>query len=273
MNFKKIGLTCSALLLLSAVSLAAFAQDNGQAGAQGQPGQPGGRQGRQGGQGRQGFGQGRGGGLVMLPVAYMDSYLKLTGEQKSKITEIQAKYKEDSKGLMPAPGAQGAQVDPQARRDAMQKRMEMMTQADKDLQAVLTDDQKKLIPELNKGMQTFRSLGIPVEVVGDLKLTDTQMEKLNTLSADSQKEMMTKMQEARQNANGDRTAMMQMMQDAQKATHEKARLILTTSQRTKLDAYLKDHPQPQGGGRGNFGIRPGGAAPGGAPPAGNPPLI
>ncbi len=255
MNFKKLSLTCTALFLLSAVTLTAFGQAADPAAA------PAGRQGRGQGGGRQQGG--RGGALVMLPLGFMDTVLKLDADQKTKITDIQAKYKEDAKAFTPAAPVAGAPpADPAARQEMMQKRGAAVAQADKDIQAVLTDDQKKLIPDLNKATQTLRTVGIPVEVVGDLKLTDPQAAKMTTIADDSQKEMMAKMTEARQGGNVDRAAMMQMMQDATKATHEKARLVLTSSQRTKLDAYLKDHPQPVGGrGFGGFG----GGRPGGAP--------
>jgi Spy/CpxP family protein refolding chaperone len=251
MKFGKIGLTCATLFLLSAVSLAAFAQDNGQAAAPA----AGARQGR--GQG----GYQRGGTLATLPVSLMDSYLKLTSDQKSKITAIQTQYKADVKALMPAPADAGAPADPQARRDMMQKSREVSTKADADIKAVLTPEQTPMLDTMNKDLQTYNAVGIPAEILGEVKLTADQKAKITTIADDSRKEMQSKMQELQN--GGDRQAMMQAMQGMQKATHDKAMEALDLSQKNKVELYLKDHPQPQGG-RGGFG---GGRRPGaGAPP-------
>lgn len=256
MKFGKIGLTCASLLLLSAVSLAAFAQDNGQAGAAA-PG--GGRQGR--GQFRGPGGFNRGGGLVTIPVSMLESYLKLTSEQKDKIAAIQTQYKADTKSLVPP---QGGQPDPQAMAELRQKRQAASTKADADIKALLTEDQTKMIDPMNKDLQSYRMVGIPVEVLPELKLTSSQRTKIAAIADESQKERMAKMQEFQQNGGGDRQAMMQAMQEMQKATHDKVMDVLTLSQKNKLEAYLKDHPQPQG--RGGFGGGRRGGAGAGAPP-------
>jgi len=253
MKFGKIGLTCAALFLLSAVSLTAFAQAGGQAGA-GAPGQPGGRQGR-------GQGGGRGAALATIPIATLDSYLKLTADQKAKITAIQAQYKEDMKAFVPAQG--GTPPDPQTAQDMRQKSRAVSTKADADIKAVFTDDQTKAVDTMNKDLQAYRGVGIPVEILPDLKLTEDEHTKIATIADDSQKEMAAKRQEAQQ-AGGDPAAMRQAMTDMRKATHDKIIAVLTTSQKATLEAYLKDHPQPQFGGAGGGRRAPGGAA--GAPP-------
>ncbi|MCW3101136.1 MAG: hypothetical protein JWL77_6754 [Chthonomonadaceae bacterium] len=244
MKFGKIGLTCVSLFLLSAVSIAALAQGAGQPGAPGGGGRQGGGQ-----RGRQGT------PLVTVPVSVMDSYLKLTADQKAKIAAIQTQYKADVKDLVPA---QGAQPDPQAMQEMFQKRQAASTKADADIKAVLTDTQTPMVADMTKDLQSYNAVGIPVGVLGDLKLTADQKTKLAAIATDSQKEMQAKRQEAQ--ANGARLDR-QTMQDMQKATSEKAMAVLTTSQKTTLDAYVKTHPQPQFGGGGR---RPGGAA--GAPP-------
>jgi len=254
MKFGKIGLMCASLFLLSAVAVTSFAQGNGVAAGGG------GRRQRQGGQGG---GQRRGGGLTLatIPVATLDSYLKLTAEQKTKITAIQTQYAADIKALAPAaPADPNAQPDRQALQEMMQKRNEAGMKATSDIKAVLTDDQSKLVPDMTKELGAFQSAGIPVGVVSDLKITPEQKTKITTISTDSQKEIAAKRQEAQ--ANGGQVDR-QAMQDLQKAANEKIQAVLTEDQKTKLAAYLKAHPQPQFGGRGG-GRRPGGA--GAAPP-------
>lgn len=259
MKFGKIGLTCTALFLLSAVSLTAFAQGAGQAGA-----------GAPGGGGRQGGGRQRGqrGGLVTIPVSTLNTYLKLTTEQKEKITSIQTQFKEDAKSFAPVPGAQ---VDQQAAQEMRTKSRAASTKAEADIKALLTEEQTKMIDAMNKDIQAFGMVGIPVEVLPDLKLTASERMQIAAIADESQKTQMAKMQEFQQNGGGDRQAMTQAMQDMRKATHDKVMDILTIPQKTRLEAYLKDHPQPQGG-RGGFGGggRRGGAG-AGAPPGGAPP--
>lgn len=260
MKFGKIGLTCATLFLLSAVSLSAFAQDNGAGAAPA----GGGRQGRGQGRGQGGFQRG-GASLATVPVATMDSYLKLTGDQKTKITAIQTQYKADTKDLVFQPGGQ---QDPQAMQEMFQKRQAATTKADTDIKAVLTADQTKMLPDMNKELGALRQLGIPAEVLGDLKLTADQKTKLTTIATDSQKDMAAKRQEAQ--ANGGRIDR-QAMQDMQKATTDKAMAVLDLTQKNKLEAYLKEHPQPRGfgGGAGGGGRRQRGGAAGGA----NPPTL
>ncbi len=243
MKFGKIGLTCATLFLLSAVSLTAFAQAGGQAGAPGGGRQGGGQRGQRGGM-----------TLATIPISVLDTYLKLTADQKTKIGAIQTQYKADVKALMPAPADAGAAPDPQARRDMMMKQREVSTKADTDIKAVLTDDQTKMVPDMTKELTAFRGAGIPVEVMGDMKITADQKTKITTISTDSQKDMQAKFQEAQ--ANGGQVDQ-QAMQDLRKATHEKIMAVLTPSQKTMLETYLKDHPQPQGGGRrGGAGAAP-----------------
>lgn len=263
MNFKKIGLTCAAFFLLSAVSIAAFAQDNG-AGAAGGAAGGGGRRQRQGG-----FGGQRGGmnTLATVPVATLDSYLKLTADQKAKIKTIQDQYTTDTKALAtPGGAAGGAGVDRQALQEARQKRQEAATKADTDIKAVLTEDQTKMLPDMNKELQALNTVGIPAGALGDLKLSSDQKTKITTIATDAQKDMQAKMQEARQNGG---QIDPQAMQDMRKSASDKAMAVLNADQKTKLEAYLKEHPQPRFGGFGGQGggrRQRGGAAGGANPP-------
>jgi len=254
MKFGKIGLMCASLFLLSAVAVTSFAQGNGAVAGGG------GRRQRQGGQGG---GQRRGAGapLVATPLSVLDSYLKLTAEQKTKITAIQTQYAADMKTLTPPPPAAGEMPDRQAMQEARTKQREAGTKADTDLKAVLTDDQTKLIPDMNKELAAYGAAGIPAGVLPDLKLTADQKTKITTIATDSQKEMQAKFQEAQANGGQvDQAA----MQEMRKASTDKVNAVLTDAQKTTLAAYRKAHPVQQGRGGFGGGRRPGGAA--GAPP-------
>src|SRR5262249_12006153 len=150
-----IGWIGAALALLMALSVTAFAQ--------GEPGQGGG----QGGGRRFGRQGGRGMGLAMIPVAALDAELKLSADQKTKITAIHAKFEADTKDLRPQPGAQPDQAN-------FQKLRELSQQANQDIQAVLTDQQKAKLPVATRNLMMLRTVGIPIQVYGDLKLTDSQ---------------------------------------------------------------------------------------------------
>src|SRR5205809_6429627 len=87
----------------------------------------------QGGQGQRGGGRVS---LATLPIKALDATVKLTDDEKSKITAIQEKYKTDAQALRPA---QGAQPDPANR----QKMRDLSTKANTDIEAVLTKEQNE----------------------------------------------------------------------------------------------------------------------------------
>ena len=92
----------------------------------------------------QGRRQGRGGRgaatLTSLPVDALDAILKLTPDQKTKITAIREKLTNDTRGLQQP----GQPPNP--------KVGELRTQATKDIEAVLTDEQKMKWTEARKDL-------------------------------------------------------------------------------------------------------------------------
>ena len=212
MRFGKMGLACAATLVLASAGISVFAQaaPGGAAG--------GARQGR-------GGGQGRGMGLTQIPVGVLAHELKLTDDQKTKITDIQTKFAEDMKAATAA--AAGGQVDRQAMG-------EKRTQATKDIEAVLTDDQKAKLPEVLKTLGVYNTVGIPVGALPDLKLTADQKTKI----AEIGKEATEKMTAARQAAQGggDPQAGRDAMMAARKDATDKVTALLTDTQKTALKA-------------------------------------
>src|SRR5690242_9827423 len=91
MQSRKLAFLCAAAAVLMTVTASAFAQNP--------PGQ------RRAGQG-QGRNRGRGVSLATLSVSTLDAVVKLTPEQKTKLTAIHDKYETDAKPLRPQPGAQ-----------------------------------------------------------------------------------------------------------------------------------------------------------------------
>ena len=183
----------------------------------------------QGGGGRQG---GRQMSLASLPVATLDSIVKLTPAQKTKITPIHDNYVKQMTALRPQQGQQPAP-------DAMQKWRDLGTQTSKSIEDLLTPAQKTKLADARKEMGMYRMAGIPTGLYGQIKLTADQKTKLQELQ-----KSMTPAQ-----GSMDRTAMRTAMQ----AGREKAAALLTPAQKTQIEKYRKDHPQEQFGGRGQGG--------------------
>ena len=248
-TLKRFGIG-AALLVAASLSFTALAQG---AGAQAAAGQAGGGRG----------GQGRGGGgaapsLSTLPAAYLASALTLTDEQKTKIQAIQDKVRTDMADLR-KPDANGQRPN---RAELQPKITALNDQAKKDIEAVLTPAQVKTAAKVLKSAGVYNTIGIPLPVLADLKLTSEEETKLAAIvdaATKDQEPTVKALAEAR--TAGDQAKMQELgqtMQTARQATREKAMAVLTEEQKATLAQYQKDHP------RGNRGTRP--AAPA-APPA------
>jgi len=242
MRVLKLGSICAVLVLGSCVAGSVLAQDNAGAPGAGAPG--GGRQ------GRGGFGQGRFGApqisLANIPVDLLTKELKLTDDQKTSVEKVRTKMRADMQAMAPAPGTQ---VD---FRELQQKSRAINEQANKDIEAVLNDDQKKQAPELVKTLQTVQTLRIPVQTYSDLKLTDDQKKKLAALAADVEKDRAAKMQEmqaARQAGDQDKMREIMTSMRGNGQPDEKTLAVLTADQKEIVQKYIKEHPQPAGGRR------------------------
>jgi hypothetical protein len=113
---------------------------------------------------------------------------------------------------------------------------EAAEKASKEIEAVLTEDQRKHIPELRKAMRTLRDAFIPPPAVARIGLTSKQIAQL---------------------ASG----------AGQQWGREKVRAILTNDQQAQIDPWLRNGGRPGGpGGPPPFGGPDGG--PGFGPPNG-----
>ena len=164
------------LALLLAISAPVVAQTAPAAGGARQGG---------GGQGR------RGANLNTMPVTTLDYVVTLKDDQKTKITEIQTKLKEDLKG---------------ATGDTAKIR-ELNTKATTDIQAILTDDQKTKLKD-NAPMLGLlqQSRAIPLAALPDVKLTDDQKAKIKDAMKDTQDKLTAA-------PRGDRTARQTVLAD------------------------------------------------------------
>jgi Spy/CpxP family protein refolding chaperone len=174
------------------------------------------------GQGGQRRGGGRGVSLATLPIKTLDSVLTLTADQKTKVTAIQEKYAADVKPLRPA---QGQPADPAN----TAKLRELSQQATKDIEAVLTDEQKTKWADARKEFALYTLAGIPAPLYGEVKLTGDQKTKLEAIQKETTEKLQGAPQDQRRTIN----------QDAR----QKAGDILTADQKAAVEKYNKEHPR------------------------------
>jgi protein CpxP len=209
---KKNVIHFGAIVAMAMVSDATIAQTPPQT-----PGQNPNQNQNQAGQGR---GQGRRGGrisLATLPVATLDTALKLTADQKTKVTAIQEKYRTDSQALRPA---QGAQPDPAN----AQKLRELTMKTNTEIEAILSKDQNEKFKEIVKELTGITRAGIPAALALELDLTADQKAKIEAIA----KETQTKVQ-----SGGDRRAAME-------EARTKIDAILTAEQKAKRDKFMAE---------------------------------
>lgn len=152
------------------------------------------------------------------------------------------------------PGGPGGFGGPGGRPNIDFKKMEdLNTKATSKIEAVLTPAQKKALPGVIKEIGAMQMVQIPVETLGELKLTADQKSKIVGIAEKSQKDLQEKMK----SANGDFRSMMPIFQAARDKTHADVMLVLTAPQKATVEKYEKEHPRRGFGGGG----RRGGGAP------------
>jgi Spy/CpxP family protein refolding chaperone len=150
----------------------------------------------------------------------------------------------------------------------MQAMMEKMRTASektgKEIEGVLTSAQKAKLPGVLKQLDTVRGAGIPMGAAPDLNLTPDQLNKLEALSKDRQKQMESLRGAGGQGGGGD---MMQRFQQMRAENQKKVDAILTAPQKAALKKYEDAHPRRGfgGGGGAGFGGGGGGRSGGGRP--------
>jgi hypothetical protein len=253
--------------LLFALSTAALAQGPG-----GPPPPPGGGPGGGPGFGGPG-GPGRGpGGPMMfgmmgrpevsaatLPLPVLERTLSLTADQKTAVQGILDKLNEDRRAAMPRfePGGE------RPTRESIEAAMTKVRTSEKDaaakIEAGLSGDQKKKLADVIAEAKLLASVGIPLEVTGDLGLTADQKQKLAAAAP-------------KERTPADGPPDFQAMQAEREALRAKVDAILTDAQKEKVRAARpRGGGGRRGGGFGGPGGGPGGPGRGPGGPGGPPP--
>jgi len=204
-------------------------------------------QGPGGGRGRGGMGFGAGGfggmdKFGLLRLEQVQTELKVTAEQKEKITAAQKTLSEEMRAAMPARQA-GQQLTPEERQKRMEestkKRQEITTANEKKLDALLNADQVKRLNQIalqQKGVQALKDKA----VVDALKITAEQTKKVDEAIKWGQEEQQ-KLFSAPGGTPGERpnreamTARMEKMQALRKEIETKAMAALTDAQKKQFE--------------------------------------
>jgi Spy/CpxP family protein refolding chaperone len=161
---------------------------------------------------------GRQTGISSLPVEAIDTIVTLNAEQKTKITTIQDKLKEDSK----------------AANGDRQKMGELRTQANTDLKAVLTPSQTKSLDAALPALTMLnQSRVVPYGALAEVKLTKDQMGKIADIAKAEQEKL-------KGVTGADRRTKMQEVNADFKTQVDP---ILTKEQKDILAKYEAAHPR------------------------------
>jgi len=158
------------------------------------------------------------------------------------------------------PGGPGGRqgFNPEEMQAIMQK-MNALDKATNDkINAVLTDDQKAMLPGVVQLVGALQSGGIQPPALTVLNLTSVQKKQAIAIA----KETDQAVQEAMQDQD------FEAARAARGKSREKVQALLTADQKTALAKFAKDHPQPRFGGPGGPGGRQGGPGGPGGPPGG-----
>ncbi len=201
-------------------------------------------QGQGRGQGRgQGMGMGGGGGGIMLLSSKdVQTDLKMTEDQISKVKELQEKQR----GMF----GELRDLSPEERREKMQEMQKKMTE---DLNKILSEVQQKRLKQLGY-QSTHKTAGLGAllrnqDFASAIELNDEQKDALRAIQEDMRK-MMEEMR-----GGGDPQEMRTKMQEMRKANDQKLEKLLTDAQRSKMKELMGE---PFKGEFPTFGRRPGG---------------
>jgi Spy/CpxP family protein refolding chaperone len=176
-------------------------------------------------------GRGRGGGPDMLSMPEVQTELKLSDEQKTKVMTLLDQLREERQ-------QQGQELRDLSQEERQKRGAEMRAAANKLVNAILNADQQKRYRQLRLQQQGMSAL-TEKDVADELKLTDEQRTKIQGI----QDEQMANMRSAFQRGGGDGgrpdfSAVRQRMEAMRKQTDEKIAAVLTDDQKKQWKDML-----------------------------------
>jgi Spy/CpxP family protein refolding chaperone len=157
-----------------------------------------------------------------MPLDYLKANLALKAEQEPKIKEIQEQYRKDMREAM-----QGG-----ISADSATKLRELGKKANEGITALLTEEQKKKAPEVIKEAQAFLQVGMRLEALMVLKLTEDQKKKFLEIGDKAQKEMADLPREERRTKG----------REIRQRVTEEASKLLTEEQKKALEKFNEENP-------------------------------
>ncbi len=174
-----------------------------------------------------GFGRMGGGGANILAMPEVQSELKLSDEQKTKVTDMVTKLRQARQGG----GQDFRSLSPEERAKMQADRR---AEEEKQVGGILNADQQKRYHQLTLQRQGLSAV-LDKPVADELKLTDEQRTKIEAARTEQMTEMRSLFQGG---AGGDRTAMREKMMAMQKQMDEKIAAILTDDQKKQWKEML-----------------------------------
>ncbi len=196
--------------------------------------------------------------VARIPVEFLATGLQLTAAQTSKIAQIQQTLRGNRPGGPGGPppqegeGPNGQPPNPQGMRGNMGQMQVMEQKAVKEVEAILTAEQRKQVPALLKEADALRQAGLPPVLSGRLALTAAQKQKIAALrgSGNGTPPDPKKIEQARK--SGKFGAAWEASRSRGNGNgweqgREKVLAVLTPEQRKAIAAFEKAHPRTQGG--------------------------
>jgi hypothetical protein len=219
--------------------------------------------------------------LVNAPITAMTRYFGLTEEQAKKIEEIQKNARPDfrsmiQEGIKLTEGDGQTTTTPDGRtvrtfsirldpekakemeakaRERAAKMQEDFERAEKEIELVLTPEQRPGVNPFLRDLELFQGALLPAELIRDLDLNGPQKRKLQIIVRDARAQREQRMQQvvAQVRQSGDASGIRAGLSGWREEVREKSLAVLTPAQRAIVEKWEKENPP-------KFGI-PGGGGP------------
>lgn len=215
--------------------------------------------------GGRGFGGRQGGAnqystLMLINRTDVQEDLKLTDDQKTKLTELRESMRTQGGGFNRGGGNGGGETSQADREAAMKAFRERMAENEKKVKEILTADQVTRLGEIRVQFMAERAI-LDEDVQKKLNLTDDQKAKIKEANT-RYSEAMASVQQKMRNQEIDRTQATEARQTNDKALGEDLKKILTSAQSDQLKTlggkeFKRDASLDQrrrGGGRNGGGL-------------------